>query len=150
MSKKAADPGAPGPVTGTTTMLLIAAGRSAQRRFESALAERNLTLRHVGALGHLAHAPGLSYSDLARRARITPQSMHATIAQLVEMGAVVSETRGRASFPELTDHGRALLAFAADTAAACDQALAIDARRNSALRAVLDNVVRQSFADDAL
>ncbi len=59
-------------VTESTTMLLIAAGRLAQRRFEAALAEQNLTLRHIGAIGHLARNPELSYSDLARRARVTP------------------------------------------------------------------------------
>ncbi|WP_198730525.1 MarR family winged helix-turn-helix transcriptional regulator [Mycolicibacterium baixiangningiae] len=117
----------------STTMLLIGAGRLAQRRFEAALAREGLTLRHIGALGHLSRSPELSYSDLARRARITPQSMHATMAQLVALGAVTTEARGRASYPRLTERGRELLAFAAEAAAACDEALGVDAEVRSQL-----------------
>jgi DNA-binding MarR family transcriptional regulator len=139
--------GAP-PVTDSTTMLLIAAGRLAQRRFDAALAERNLTLRHIGALGHLARTPELSYSDLARRARVTPQSMHATIGKLVELGAIVTETRGRASYPRLTKRGHELLAFAAETAAACDEALGIDESVGAELRDELKRVALQALAAD--
>ena len=45
-------------------------------------------MRHFSALGHLAHQPGLSYSELARRDGITTQSMQSTLLQLQEMGAV--------------------------------------------------------------
>ena len=135
----------PPSVTATTTMLLIAAGRVAQRRFEAALAEQKLTLRHIGAMGHLAHAPDISYSDLARRARVTPQSMHATVGQLVELGAVTTEVRGRASYPRLTDHGRELLAFAAASAAACDDAFGI----GDELRETLEKIVQQGMSSGA-
>jgi len=126
-------------------MLLIAAGRSAQRRFESALAEQKLTMRHIGALGHLAHSPGLSYSDLARRARVTPQSMHATMTQLVELGAVVTENRGRASHARLTARGVELLAFVADTAAACDASFGIADDVAPQLRDELKKIAMQAF-----
>ncbi|WP_157897752.1 MarR family winged helix-turn-helix transcriptional regulator [Mycolicibacterium rutilum] len=131
-------------------MLLIAAGRLAQRRFEAALAEQNLTLRHIGAIGHLARNPELSYSDLARRARVTPQSMHATIGQLVDLGAVVTETRGRASYPRLTERGHELLAFAADASSACDETLGIEESVVAELREELKKVALQSFADESL
>lgn len=134
----------------TTTMMLIAAGRLAQRRFEAALAEQKLTLRHIGALGHLAHSPDLSYSDLARRARVTPQSMHATIGQLVELGAVTAEPRGRASYPRLTARGRELLVFAADAAAACDDAFDLDDDLDRGLRRALELLVRQGLFPDTL
>jgi DNA-binding MarR family transcriptional regulator len=111
--------GAPGPsLVTSTTMLLIGIGRVAQRRLDGALAEHGLTLRHVGALGHLAHGPGLSYSDLARRAGVTVQSMHATIAALVDRGAISAADTGRGQRAQLrlTEHGRALLATAASIA----------------------------------
>ena len=134
----------------STTMMLIAAGRLAQRRFEAKLADRKLTLRHIGALAHLAHSPDLSYSDLARRARITPQSMHATIGQLAELGAVTIEAKGRASYPRLTARGRELLAFAADAAAACDDAFDIDDDVDRGLRVGLETLVRQGLFPDTL
>lgn len=141
-------PAGPGTgLTGTTTMLLIAAGRAAQRRLEAALAEHGLTLRHVGALGHLAHTDGLTYSDLARRARMTPQSMQATMIQLAERGAIDIETRGRAAYPKLTDAGRQLLATAARIAQRQDQTLAASQANTPSLRAALDHIVRQSFDD---
>jgi DNA-binding MarR family transcriptional regulator len=124
-------------------MLLIAAGRLAQRRFEAALARKGLTLRHIGALGHLSRSPELSYSDLARRARITPQSMHATMAQLVELGAVTTEARGRASYPRLTERGRELLAFAAEAAAACDEAFGVDDAARGQLKALAQQAITE-------
>jgi DNA-binding MarR family transcriptional regulator len=126
----------------STTLLLIGAGRVAQRRLEDALSDHGLTLRHLGAMGHLARSPGLSYSDLARRARITPQSMHATMVQLAELGAVVTETRGRSTYPQLTEHGHHLLAVAADVAAACDAELGTD---HGQLRIDLERIARQAI-----
>ncbi|MBO0678461.1 winged helix-turn-helix transcriptional regulator [Mycolicibacterium sp. S2-37] len=143
----AGDVGAPDGtgVAMSTTMMLIAAGRSAQRRFEAALAEQQVTLRHIGAIGHLARNPELSYSDLARRARVTPQSMHATIGQLVDLGAVVTETRGRAAYPRLTDRGHDLLSFAAEAAAACDAEFGIDESVVPRLREELKKIAMQDF-----
>jgi DNA-binding MarR family transcriptional regulator len=121
----------------SATMLLIAAGRAAQRHLEDALAAHDLTLRQVGALGHLSRDPELSYSDLARRARITPQSMQATMTQLAEAGAVTTQSRGRSSYPRLTAEGRRLLTVAADAAAACDTTLDIPDDLRGALAAVV-------------
>jgi DNA-binding MarR family transcriptional regulator len=52
-----------------------------------------VTLRHLGALGHLARDPALSYSDLARRVAVTVQSMRSTIATLVDPGLLRSRRR---------------------------------------------------------
>ncbi|MGK2883043.1 MAG: MarR family transcriptional regulator [Mycobacterium sp.] len=55
-------------------------------------------MRHLPALGHLARSTGMSYSELARRASVTPQSMQATLTKLEERGAVAKTTdsgRGR-------------------------------------------------------
>ena len=92
-------------------LLLIGAGRLLQRRVEAELARLDLTLRHLGALGHLAHRPDLSYSELARRAGITAQSMHATVRALEEKGAVRRTLAGNgfAAQLEVTARGRQLL-----------------------------------------
>jgi DNA-binding MarR family transcriptional regulator len=138
-----AGPPAPdGPGAGlvtSATMLLIGAGRLAQRRLDAALAEHGLTLRHVGALGHLARSPDLSYSDLARRAGVTVQSMHATIATLIERGAITTADTGRGQRAQLrlTEHGTALLTTAAETARGLDAEWDLDADELGRLRAVL-------------
>jgi DNA-binding MarR family transcriptional regulator len=108
----------------STSFLLMATGRLMQRRLEAELASRGLTLRHVGALGHLSSGqPDLSYSDLARRAGITPQSMRATVRQLEALGAVrrLAGGQGKAASLEVTDLGRDLLAWAGTAAARVDE-----------------------------
>jgi DNA-binding MarR family transcriptional regulator len=130
----------------STTMLLVGAGRAAQQRLEDALAELGLTLRHLGALGHVSRSPGMSYSDLARRAGITPQSMQATMSQLAALGAIEIESRGRASYPRLTARGGRLLEVAADAAEACDRALDLPADTAPAVREALGAVLRQGFS----
>jgi DNA-binding MarR family transcriptional regulator len=95
----------------SAVLLLVGAGRVLQRRVDDELAALGLTLRHLGALGHLAHRPDLSYSDLARRAGVTAQSMHATVRGLEELGAVrrTLAGHGHPARLEVTDHGRELL-----------------------------------------
>jgi DNA-binding MarR family transcriptional regulator len=65
-------------------------------------------MRHLGALGHLLHRPDLSYSDLAR---VTAQSMHATVRALEERGAVrrTLPGHGHAARLVITEEGRRLL-----------------------------------------
>ncbi|MFH8403532.1 MarR family winged helix-turn-helix transcriptional regulator [Streptomyces sp. NPDC018019] len=95
----------------STVMLMIAAGRQLQRELEADLSGIGLSLRQLGALGHIARNPELSYSDLARRAGITTQSMRATILMLEEQGAVRSNLagQGRRANLELTESGEQLL-----------------------------------------
>jgi DNA-binding MarR family transcriptional regulator len=126
------------------TMLLIGAGRVAQRRLEEALREHGLTLRHLGALGHLARNPELSYSDLARRVAVTVQSMHSTIAALVELGAIEVETaeRGRPARLRLTARGHDLLRTAGAVAHDLDARLPLGELDGQTLRAALREVAR--------
>ena len=123
----------------STTMLLIAAGRAAQRRLEAALREHGLTLRHLGALGHLARNPELSYSDLARRVAVTVQSMHSTIATLVDLGAIAVTTaeRGRPAQLRLTERGHELLRTAGALAHDLDTTLPLGDLDPRELRAAL-------------
>lgn len=109
------------------TMLLVFAGRTAETRLAEALSDLRVSLRHVGALGHLTRSPGLSYSELARRARVTVQSMHATVGQLIAMGAVrgpATGGRGRAAPLVVTEAGRALMVAVSEVVAGLDDELA--------------------------
>jgi DNA-binding MarR family transcriptional regulator len=143
-SRPAAPPLVAPPVVASTSFLLIVAGRMAQRRLDGALGERGLALRHVGALGHLARQPDLSYSDLARRAGITPQSMRATVRQLEQLGAVrrTLPGHGHAARLEVTPHGHDLLVWAGEQARALDDDLLGDVApdQRDALRRALSAV----------
>lgn len=123
-SRAAADE-APAPLTSSLALLIVGAGRAAQRRIDAVLASEGLTLRHVGALGHLAHEPDLSYSDLARRVGVTPQSMRATVRHLEGLGAVrrTLPGHGHPARLEVTADGRRLLARARADVAALDETL---------------------------
>jgi DNA-binding MarR family transcriptional regulator len=103
--------GGPPAIATSLTALVIGAGRRVQRQLDERLAVDGLSMRHLGALGHLAHQPDLSYSDLGRRAGVTSQSMHATVRQLEDLGAVRREHAGQGHRArlEVTPHGRELL-----------------------------------------
>ncbi len=112
------DTGGPPPEP-RTAFLVMALGRRLRETAETRLRARDLSMRHLAALGHLARDPGCSYSELARRAGVTAQSMQATLVQLEELRAVERRTpagRGRrarlhvtAVGAELNDWGRAVL-----------------------------------------
>jgi len=125
-------PGPPPPLS--VAMLLILAGDTLAKRVNDRLRPHGLSLRHLGALGHLARNPQISYTELARRARVTVQSMHKTVAALVELGAVRHPPggRGRTAALEVTERGRELLAIG--TAAISD----LDAELAAALPAPAD------------
>ena len=119
------DPAPPGPPATSPAVLLVALGRQLEARLDEALAPAGLSLRLMGALGHLARQPGLSYTELAGRARVTPQSMHATVASLIKAGAVspAGTGRGRRALLEVTPRGQRLLAAGQEAVAAVDAEL---------------------------
>lgn len=106
--------------------LLMVAGRRIRERVEDELRADGVTMRHVSALGHLRREPGLSYSELARRAGITVQSMQATLTALEDAGAVERHGggRGRAVTLTITPRGEQLLAAATDAFDRADRDLA--------------------------
>lgn len=122
----------------SVAMLMIGGGRQLQRHLEDKLAAIGMTFRHFGALGHLARDAELSYSDLARRAGVTTQSMRATVLMLEEQGAVrrTLPGHGHAAKLELTESGRRML----------DRARGMIGELDEELLAPLDAADRQDLA----
>ena len=101
-----------GPPPLNAAFLLIGLGRMLRHEVDADLRPLALSMRHLSALGHLSRQPGLSYSELARRAGITPQSMQATLRQLEQLQAVERRTvagRGRTARLHVTPIGLDLL-----------------------------------------
>lgn len=118
------------PLTDSPSLMVAALGRVVGRRLNDALAELGLSLRSLGALGHLRRQPDISYTELARRAGVTVQSMHATIAQLIALGAVAPvepTARGRSAQLTVTDRGVGLLGAVGEIAARVDEEIFADA-----------------------
>lgn len=116
----------PPAMTPNVAVLLTVAARRIREDLEAVLEREGLSLRYLSTLGHLHREPGSSYSELARRAGITAQSMHATLNELEKRGAVSKATasgRGRVSKHELTAAGRDLLSRGLLHAATVDDAL---------------------------
>lgn len=102
--------------------MLLTVGRVWESAFAAALRPLGLTTRKYGLLGHVRGTPGISFSELARRSRITVQSAHSAVATLVEAGLVDDGTAhaGSASSLRVTPEGEALLARAAEVVADLD------------------------------
>ncbi|MFE3827409.1 MarR family winged helix-turn-helix transcriptional regulator [Streptomyces sp. NPDC059092] len=104
------------------TVTLLTVGRVWESLFAAALKPLGLTTRKYGLLGHIRGTPGISFSELARRSRITVQSAHAAVATFVETGLVDDGTAhaGSASSLRVTAEGESLLARAAEVVTGLD------------------------------
>ncbi|MHA3021868.1 MarR family winged helix-turn-helix transcriptional regulator [Mycobacterium sp. BMJ-28] len=104
------------------TIGLLTVSRVWEAAFTEALKPLGLTTRKYGLLGHIRGMPGISFSELARRSRITVQSAHTAVAAFVEAGLVDDGTAhaGAASTLRTTVGGDALLARAAEVVARLD------------------------------
>jgi DNA-binding MarR family transcriptional regulator len=125
----------------------MALGRRLREHLEETLRVENIGLRHYSALGHLAREPGVSYSELARRAHVTPQSMQATLTRLEQLGAVdrVGKAgRGRTAHLRVTDEGHRLLDVGRRAFSRVDEALAqeLGAEANGRFLESVDTVFR--------
>lgn len=84
--------------------------------FDAALEPLGLSTSLVGTMAFVAAEPGLSAADLARQARVKPQSAAHLISRLESMGLltrVPHPVHGRVLRLYLTDEGRDLLDKAA-------------------------------------
>ena len=110
----------------SAAFLLSGLGRIVREEIEGELRGLDLSLRHLSALGHLSRTPGMSYSELGRRAGVTAQSMQATLRQLESVGAVERTTRagrGRTAELHVTPEGRELLARGKEAVRRVDESL---------------------------
>jgi DNA-binding MarR family transcriptional regulator len=94
--------------------LLVRGADQVNRPWHAALREHGINPRQFSVLATLAHDPGISQAELARRVLITPQSMSESLAGLVATGLIARGVMepGRPARLELTDAGRELLAKA--------------------------------------
>ncbi|MEU7135738.1 MarR family transcriptional regulator [Streptomyces sp. NPDC046261] len=127
-------------------LLLVGAGRMVQEEVNHRLEDQGHSLRLMGALGHLAHEPGLSYSELGRRAGVTAQSMQATVLRLEQAGAVARTTptgRGRTAELHVTEEGRRMLEDMRHTLAGVEESLldGLSAAERAALGATLGRLL---------
>lgn len=133
-------------VPASPAFLLMSLGRIVREEVETALHAHGSSLRHLSALGHLSRQPGLSYSELGRRAGITPQSMQVTLRQLEGLGAVERRTlpgRGRTAKLHLTPTGSDLLRRGQQAIHDADQVLLADVPAEQ--EEVLTTVLLQAF-----
>jgi DNA-binding MarR family transcriptional regulator len=112
----------PDPPPFSPTIGLLTVSRVWEAALTEALKPLGLTTRKYGLLGHIRGMPGISFSELARRSRITVQSAHTAVAAFVEAGLVDDGTAhaGAASTLHTTATGDALLARAAEVVARLD------------------------------
>ncbi len=116
MSGRSARP----PFSPVVSLLTVSAVWEA--RLDQELRELGLTTRKYGLLGHIRSTPGISFSELARRSRITVQSAHTAVRSLVDAGVVADATAhaGAASVLRVTDDGLRVLDAAERRLAALD------------------------------
>jgi len=129
------------------TVALLTVSRVWDAAFADALKPLGLTTRKYGLLGHIRGSAGISFSELARRSRITVQSAHAAVAAFVEAGLVDDGTAhaGAASTLRVTAAGEALLNRAADVVTGLDAEFAAQhPELTEALRAYMRRVTSVS------
>jgi DNA-binding MarR family transcriptional regulator len=114
----------PPPFSPTITLLTVS--RVWEAAYAEALRPLGLTTRKYGLLGHIRGTPGISFSELARRSRITVQSAHTAVGAFVAAGLVDDGTAqaGAASSLRITAAGEALLARTAEVVARLDASFA--------------------------
>ncbi|GGH47534.1 hypothetical protein GCM10010921_24350 [Microbacterium album] len=113
-------------------MTLLTVSRLWDAELSAALKGLGLTTRKYGLLGHIRGTPGISFSELARRSRITVQSAHTAVDGLIRAGLVQDTTAhaGAASTLAVTDAGQRVL----------DEAAAVLARLDAAFAAALPDL----------
>ncbi|MCX8557839.1 MarR family transcriptional regulator [Mycolicibacterium mucogenicum] len=129
------------------TVALLTVSRVWDAAFADALKPLGLTTRKYGLLGHIRGSAGISFSELARRSRITVQSAHTAVAAFVQAGLVEDATAhaGAASTLRVTAAGESLLNRAADVVAQLDAEFAAQhPELTEALRAYMGRVASVS------
>lgn len=129
---------------------LVRVADQVSRRWHAVLRAHGVNPRQFSVLALLAHDPGLSQAELARRVMITPQSMSESLASLLHEGLISRDepAPGHAARVQLTAAGRALLAKANPLVEACnrDSFAALTAAERASLARVFDKLLRAGAA----
>ncbi|MFB4352623.1 MarR family transcriptional regulator [Microbacterium sp. LS_15] len=123
------------------TIALLTIVTAWEKDFAAALKPLGLTSRKYALLGHIRSTPGISFSELARRSRITTPSAHVAVAGLKNDGLVADATEraGAASHLQVTPQGERMLSAAAESLAELDARFAeTHPALSGALRAEFD------------
>ena len=115
------------------TIALVTLARTIEIELAGLLEAHGLSLRSYGILGFIAATPGLSLDDLARRSRLSAESVPVVLRALTEQG-LVRTAAGRGGAPTVTRAGSDLLARVRSEVAAFDA----DTLDSPAWREVLD------------
>jgi DNA-binding MarR family transcriptional regulator len=129
------------------TIMLLTTSRMWDAELSDGLKPLGLTTRKYGLLGHIRRTPGISFSELARRSRITVQSTHTAVAAFVSTGLVDDGTAhaGAASTLRVTADGEELLTRAGAVVAELDaQFMARNPELTDALKAHMTRLLTQS------
>jgi DNA-binding MarR family transcriptional regulator len=125
---------------------------------DNALGSLDLTVSQFAVLTGLGEEPGLSNADLARRAFVTPQSMHAVLQGLERLQLVVRRPHPqhqRVLQAELTQAGRRTLKSAANAVNAVEEQMLRQlsdparSRLASALSSCIDSLAEASGSPEA-
>jgi DNA-binding MarR family transcriptional regulator len=110
------------------TVALLTVATRWQAAFAEVLKPFGLTSRTYALLGHLHARPGISFSELARRSRISTPSAHQAVAGLKRDGLVADATEraGAASRLEVTPVGERALTLAGAAVARLDERFAAE------------------------
>ncbi|MGA9872379.1 MAG: MarR family winged helix-turn-helix transcriptional regulator [Rhodococcus sp. (in: high G+C Gram-positive bacteria)] len=135
-------------------LVLLGLGRIVERELGARLDSLGLTMRSFGILGHLSGVDSLSYSDLARRADITVQSMHTAVKKMIADDLVRGTgSAGRSAHLSITDGGRERLHKARRVMGAYETELLAGGdgeNARSALNALMATAWRVSAPGDSL
>jgi DNA-binding MarR family transcriptional regulator len=102
------------------------AQHAVEQAWDAALAPLGMTTTLAGTLAFLGEGPGQSAADIARRARVTPQSVAKALARLERLGLVsraAHPVHGRIQRLYLTERGEAMLAATAEVTASMEARL---------------------------
>lgn len=107
------------------TIALLSIARMHESELRDVLKNMGINTRKFGLLGHINATPAISFSELARRARITVQSTHTAVEGLIRAGLVhdAKATSGSASTLRLTATGQEVFSRAKSEVEALDESL---------------------------
>lgn len=103
------------PAGSLVSRTLWEAHHAVEQALDTRLSSLGLSMTLFGALTFIAQEPGLSAADLARRARVKPQSSAHAVARLEELDIIYRSphpVHGRVMQLFLTEHGKEIVAEA--------------------------------------